>query len=157
MAFLGSFRLPQDNVKLKLGLSQSKLFRNYRSMLHMNLAMLDTESLEPLYRGWVDVQDLGSVLQTIELNSTASEVDVIAYPNVVNWENIYEHQIYMEFEQEYPDDAKKQGDNDHEYLLERGQKTVLSFGPFEALQGEYGYLELETQDVDSKISIPITF
>ena len=155
LAFQGAIKLANSSNKIKIGLSQSRLYRNFNTMLHMNVAMLESETMTPLYRGWVDVQDHGSVLQSADLSSASAEFNVIAYPNIVNWEKLDDTGITMEIEQDYTDDLKKKAYFEQEYQLEQGEKTVLTFESLEANSGEYGYLELENQNSGVKISIPL--
>ena len=155
--FFGSVSLPYGSKKLKIGLAQPLLFREYQTMLHMNLTLLEPSTMDPLFRGWIDVQDQGSVLKPVSLSKYVGDFAVMAYPNIVNWETLSDQEVPFEIEQEYQDEQKKQANKEQEFRLESGQKTVLEFGSMSVSEGEYGTLELEVQGSHSKVKLPIRF
>lgn len=154
-AYLGSHRFPFESEQIKIGLSQAKIARSYQSMLHMNLALLEPNEFNSLYRGWVDVQDAGSVLQTISLSKPSKDFAIIAYPNIINWDANRERQLNLEIEQEYPTDLLKHSELEVDYQVEPGQKVLLRFDAIEAHIDEYGILELEDEGGSSSISLPL--
>ena len=156
-AFYGSIDLPYASEGLKIGLAQSRLSREFRSMLHMTLALLEPETQDPLFRGWVDVQDLGSVLKSVDLSKEASKLGVMAYPNIVKWDALSEQHVFLELEQKYPDDHKKKAQIEKEYSLAPNEKAVLTFESVLVEEGEIGFVELESLRPKAKISIPIRF
>lgn len=83
--YYGRLELPYASDSLEIGLRQSKGDRLTSSMLHMSLAMTDPESLLTLFRGWIDVQDHLSPLDFISFGGAVKSLDLMAYPNIVNW------------------------------------------------------------------------
>lgn len=83
--YYGRLELPYESDSLEIGLRQSKGDRFTSGMLHMSLAMSDPDSLLTMFRGWIDVQDELSPLDGIAFGGAVKSLDLMAYPNIVNW------------------------------------------------------------------------
>jgi subtilisin family serine protease len=96
--YYGAFALAGSATNLKIRLKQKALNAALDRMLHMELALVDETSGSTLYRGWQNIPKDNEPLLFISLDKPAAQVKVIAYPNIVNWEQIQTTQLELDID-----------------------------------------------------------
>jgi hypothetical protein len=94
--FEADLDLGREVDTLNLGIRQTTLDRVTSDALAMEVTVLDAASGTPLDREWVNFSRDGDALQMIQLTGKARKVHILAYPNIVNWENFTSGQIPLE-------------------------------------------------------------
>ncbi|MEQ1875766.1 MAG: S8 family serine peptidase [Bdellovibrionia bacterium] len=86
--FYGELDLGKKLESVQLRLRQSAGDSVLESMLHMSVALVDRESGQPSHRGWSNIVESGSPMSETALAPAAQKLQVIAYPNIANWDSI---------------------------------------------------------------------
>lgn len=94
--FYGDIDLGKKLDQVQLRLRQATGDQAVESMLHMSVALVDRETGVPAYRGWNNVVVEGSPLHEVELAPAGQKFQVIAYPNIVNWDNVLTQDVMLD-------------------------------------------------------------
>jgi hypothetical protein len=97
--YVGSVSLSAAASSVELALRQSGLDRALESFLHVELVLLDAASGAPLHRGWHDLRLPGDAPEKIELARAAQAIDVLAYPNIVDWTSIGTERLLLDLDE----------------------------------------------------------
>ena len=71
-----------------VGLLQSDWDSRLDNHIHMSMAIRNADDLTPFYRGWVEYRQAGAPLSEIHLAGSAARNEILAYPNIVNWDEV---------------------------------------------------------------------
>jgi hypothetical protein len=161
-AFHGELTLPRKSEKVKIALRQRGYDQVLEPMLNATVAML-SPSQGTLYRGWVDIQKAGSPQEEVVLNYADEQISIIAYPNIVQWDQLSTDRIDFEvsfpLEKVIPSERELKG-TDANFYADR--VVELSFDlpedvQFQGLEEIYGQIELRGSDDSILEVIPIQF
>jgi hypothetical protein len=96
--FLGQITLAEPAASIGLALRQTGLDLALESFLHVELMLVDHETGQPLFRGWHDLKLPGGHADTIALSAPAKGIDVLAYPNIVDWSTVRTDTLALDVE-----------------------------------------------------------
>jgi hypothetical protein len=86
--YLATVELSAPSSSIDLTLRQSAIDVALEGFLNVELVLRDHETGAPLYRGWYDMKSEGAGPATIDLIQPSAAIDVLAYPNIVDWSSI---------------------------------------------------------------------
>lgn len=85
------------NLSGEIGLevAQNDVDRATEEFLNVSLAINNLSEESNMYRGWVNVFAAGAPMQTVSLEGKAEKVEVLAYPNIVNWDHVTTEELIV--------------------------------------------------------------
>ncbi len=96
VGYYGSFQIPDDTVSLAVGLRQSAI--DQASERFQNLETTILRGDQPVSRSWVEVTD-GLPLGALDAFSPgSSDLNVVAYPNIVNWQTVRTRTLWLDID-----------------------------------------------------------
>ncbi len=94
VGYYGAFQIPDDTVSLAVGLRQAAI--DQASERFQNLETTILRGDQPVSRSWVEVSD-GQPLGALDSwSSGTSDLNVVAYPNIVNWQAVRTRTLWLD-------------------------------------------------------------
>ncbi|MCX6117794.1 MAG: S8 family serine peptidase [Proteobacteria bacterium] len=85
-AFVGVIQGEFAEGELQIELNHLEIDQSFAKFSQMSLALIDSDSKDVLYRGWVETRTIGRPSLTVELAKASKELQIFAYPNIVDWD-----------------------------------------------------------------------
>jgi hypothetical protein len=155
LGFYGSLDLPANVKEIGLGLQQDSLDQARSEMLHMTTALFPAGKDVPVYRGWVDVRKPGSPVAAVPLTAAESHFDVMAYPNIVDWQSLPAKSVRLVVKAYDAEPLVVTTIPERPLSLERDQATFVEFSVPSVADGAFGSITVFADDGSVVEKIPV--